>query len=103
MNGWNVVAEKVEWFRLFCLSRDPSPFDFAQGQDDGKNKDGKTEADSSAALRNDKQKDEQRQMQMQGFFPFDKLRVGMTTLEQALGVEEELSVAHDLFFSVGVA
>jgi len=40
---------------------------------------------------------------MRGFFPFDKLRVRMTTFEEALSVEEKLSVAHDLFFAVGVA
>jgi hypothetical protein len=48
----------------------------------------RTEADSFAALRNDKQKDEQRQSKEEqaqarakanaGFFPFDKLRVSMT-------------------------
>jgi hypothetical protein len=46
-------------------------------------------ADSSAALRNDKQKNRQQQKrktdnnkdksEMRGFFPFDKLRVRMTT------------------------
>jgi hypothetical protein len=40
---------------------------------------------------------------MRGFFPFDKLRVRMTTFEEGLGVEEELAVAHDLLFAVGVA
>src|SRR5258708_7037644 len=40
----------------FCLFRDPSPFDFAQVQDYGKNKGGKAEADSCAALGNDKKK-----------------------------------------------
>jgi hypothetical protein len=76
--------------------------------------------DSSAALRNDKQKNRQRQKQkeqakakrtgngkskgeMRGFFPFDKLRVRMTTFEEGLGVDQELAVAHDLLFAVGVA
>jgi hypothetical protein len=41
---------------------------------------------------------------MRGFFPFDKLRVRMTTVKvMRLSVEEELAVAHDLFFAVGVA
>jgi|HubBroStandDraft_6_1064221.scaffolds.fasta_scaffold1435734_1 hypothetical protein len=40
---------------------------------------------------------------MRGVFPFDKLRVRVTTFEEALGVEEELAVAHYLFFAVGVA
>jgi hypothetical protein len=56
--------ERVKGLGLFCLSRDPSPFDFAQGQDDGKDEDGKTEADCSAALRNDKQKNRQLQKQI---------------------------------------
>jgi hypothetical protein len=51
VNGWNIVAGEVE--RLGCsvclgIRR------FAQ--DDGKNKDGKAEADSSARLRNDDKK-----------------------------------------------
>jgi hypothetical protein len=40
---------------------------------------------------------------MRRFFPFGKLRVRRTKFEEALGVEEKLAVAHDLFFTVGVA
>jgi hypothetical protein len=49
-------------------------------QDDGKNKDRKKAADSSAALRNDKQKNSHNKKQTQdaGVLPFDKLRVRMT-------------------------
>jgi hypothetical protein len=55
-NGRNVVAGKVGGLGRFCLSRDPSPFDFAQVQDYGKNKGGKADADFCAALGNDKKK-----------------------------------------------
>jgi hypothetical protein len=37
--------------------------------------------------------------EMRGFFA----ALRMTTFEEGLGVEEKLSVAHDLFFAVGVA
>jgi hypothetical protein len=65
-------------------------------------------ADSSAALRNDNRMDEQpqKQKQMRGFFA----TLRMTTFEglvywsrRTLSVEEEFSVAHDLFFALGVA
>jgi hypothetical protein len=65
-------------------------------------------ADSSTALQNDNRMDEQpqKQKQMRGFFA----TLRMTTLERlaywsrrTLSVEEEFSVAHDLFFALGVA
>jgi hypothetical protein len=80
MNGWNIVAGEVE--RLGCsvclgIRR------FAQ--DDGKNKDGKAEADSSARLRNDDKKAKHGKSKGKcGVLPFDKLRVSMTIVRRDL-------------------
>jgi hypothetical protein len=60
-------------------------------QDDGKNEDGKAEADSSAGLRNDDKKAKRKRgtstakaKANAGFFPFDKLMVNMTIVRRDL-------------------
>jgi hypothetical protein len=73
--GMNLWQKRFEWLGWFRLSRDPSPFDFAQGQDDGKNKDGKTEKIHPLRCGVTK-KNKQQQMQMRGFFA----ALRMTTL-----------------------
>jgi hypothetical protein len=77
--------ERFKGLGWFCLSRDPSPFDFAQGQNDSKNEDGKMEADFSAALRNDKQKDRQRQEQKERATASTKAKYRVLPLRQAQG------------------